>query len=106
GIARPLAAAQKPRAVLLAGFDVAEDAIVLHFAHDRAHGGGGIGWNAGLVALDGILHAFEHGVVDLLVDEGAAGPATGLPPPTEIHAIDDRGRDRVEIGVRANDQRH
>src|SRR5258707_2785879 len=104
-VARPLAAAQQPRAVLLAGLDIAEDAIVLHLAHDRTHGGRGIGRNAGLVALDGVLHAFEHGVVDLLVHEGAAGRAAGLPAPGEIHAVYDGGRDRVEIGVRESDQR-
>src|SRR5215468_9358473 len=50
-VARPLATTQKPRAVLFAGLDVAEDAIVLRLAHDRAHGGRGIGRNARLVAL-------------------------------------------------------
>src|SRR5215469_4909198 len=83
GIARPLAAAQKSRAVLLAGFDVVKDAIVLRLAHDRAHGGRGIGGNAGLVTFDRILYAFEHGVVDLLVHESAAGRAAGLPAPGE-----------------------
>ena len=37
--------------------------------------------------------------------EGAAGRAAGLPAPGEIHAVDDGGRDRVEIGVRESDQR-
>src|SRR6266403_3868520 len=51
-IAWPFAAGEKPGAVLLAGIDVREHAIVLHLAHDRTHGRRRIGWDAGPVALD------------------------------------------------------
>src|SRR5207247_9545055 len=37
-VARPRAAAKEPRAVLLACFDIAHDAVVLDAADDRAHG--------------------------------------------------------------------
>ncbi len=104
-IARPLAPAEEARTVLLAGLDVAEHALVLHLAHDRTHGGGGIGRDAGLVALDRILHALEHCVVDPLVHEGAAGRAAALPAPGEVHAVDHGGRYVVDVGIREGDQR-
>src|SRR5262249_55435914 len=70
-----------------------------------AHRGRGIGWNAWLVALDRSLCALDYGVVNLFMDEGTTGRAARLPAPGEVHAIDDRGRHRVEIGVREGDQR-
>src|SRR5262245_60267572 len=105
GIGRRFAAGDESGAILLAGVDVAEHAIILCLAHNRAHGRGWIGRDAGLVALDRMLHPFEHGVVDLLVHESAAGRAAGLPAPGEVHAVDDGGRHRVEIGVGESDQR-
>ena len=54
---------------------------------------------------DALDHAFEHRLVQRLVQEQPAGRAAGLPLPSEIHAGDrDRG-DLVRVHVGERDQR-
>src|SRR5580692_11536234 len=64
GIARAAAAADEARTLALGGFDEAHDAVVLHLADDRPHGGGRIGGNAGPVALDRARGTLQDGIVD------------------------------------------
>ena len=64
-----------------------------------------IGGDARLEVGDLGFHLGEHGVVDLLVDEGAAGRAAGLAAPGEVHAADHAAGDFVGIGVGIGDQR-
>ena len=99
----PLAAADQPRAFCSSGFDDSScTRSYCALRDDRAHGGGRIGRDARLEMRDLRLDALDHRVVDLLVDEGAAGRAAGLAAPGEVHAADhaaprprrDRHRDR------------
>ncbi len=78
---------------------------MLHLGDDRAHRGGRIGGDAGLVVGDLGLHLGEYSFVDLLVDEGAAGRAARLSAPGEVHAADDAVGDFVGIGIGKRDQR-
>ena len=51
------------------------------------------------------FHLGEHGIVDFLMDESAAGRAAGLAAPGEIHAADHASCDFIGVGVRIGDQR-
>jgi len=103
-IVRRAAAGEQPRAFLFGGVDIAHHALELHLGNDRPHGGGGIGRNAGPEGPDLLFYARQHGLVDLLMDEGAAGRAAGLPAPGEVHAGDDAPRHLIRIGVGISDQ--
>jgi hypothetical protein len=47
----------------------------------------------------------QHGIVYRLMQEGAAGGATGLAAPPEVHARNDRLHDRVRIRIAERDER-
>ena len=105
-VVRLLAAAHQPAAVFQTHGHIVFDLVELRLAHQRSHGGFGVGGNARLVPFrQQFDDLFQHLVMNRFVQKNPAGGAAALARPGEVHPRNDAVDQLVNVGIGVSHQR-